>query len=1234
MGSALALLLTACPGPDYMPVYFPSSDVSNTPTAPVVDPDAAAALACTLQLTAKMCVIIEGPNLHAGQEEPLCEEHVPPIPIVIEGTHARMRGDLFPDIVVEGHGLPIPITINGRGSTDGGSNLGAGTVSPDGQLLIEGFDFYVNALGAIGRIPDLPLTTGTADAVPGLPALHGQPIGSDGATMLVGSTVLGSIIPAADKYLKGASLQVTFTGTVNPPLVQCSGTAGEPSQFSVMRLVVDDHGAEIAVPIPGNNRLEISSGTFIASAPGDVGPRFTAQGKYRITNIASTPHAVKLPPRVGPFVLSSPGGLNQTLAPKSEMIVHVEFLPTNTTVDAPKTVTQIVAIGTDTFYLVGVALAPQGALAADLLGADGAVGTARVQRIDFGTQFVTAAPLRGYFTCAQQVCGGTPLPTACRACTDPSATGCQLLAVNTDSAPVDEVTAQCLSAHPGSKEYQHIDVNGGTTPQYQVVALRNVGPAPLTITGMTLADGKQSASLRQFLAAPGRLLHGASLRDAQAQVVALIAAAPGAKPATGLQLPVTLPPYDPPLQTTQLFLFTTYAPTDLVGANGATAGVGTVVDDQATLRIETSSGPFTLQLYGQTTIRDIPPLALHFASGFGMQERLDGAQYAFRGVTHATTDQAIPLLASVPASSARSVRITGLRLTGPDAAAFELLDSAEEIAAKPDEVRCTLPHYAPDGSISSVDEHPTPVQLAVGGYDLAPGGDVKSMPLLACVNFHRPATAGAQRRFRATLVVNAQQLGPDKKPLKNPDGSLKQSELHIELLAVIDPLQGPMVFRVSQSMSAIINTQLPSLNAIPSYSELQLQMAHGEATPSDASIMLGAFILDPFDDKITLNEAGEEINRPNDGITGVFRAIDTRPTTDTYDDPLLKNYSNLQFDADAPEGHRGTFFDFPNVPEHAKAPSLRIFTTALSYPGPLAPVDKQPQSPSQCETVDPCSPDGQRKFGDGPTEPGKKGTCTYFYVTAGGAETPSLQNAAEEPGAFCAERAASQALHDLPGRYSLEGDVDFEARLRFWGPTYLHNPKGPLGNKPSLNEFLHINFTTGVLRPPQGAKDVNTLPDARINLGKREYLLNLTDKGLETPRICGVNTKNRPFGGTLYSSWRYFAPLLSRDPEGKIPAGCPDDGDASFTGGAAYVHGRPLDPATGTMTVVAFAKFSANPDLTFIFQNAPTFLVLNGWVCDPNGNPEQFEGARCYDLQQNPRDHAAQISVLQGGAHE
>jgi len=230
---------------------------------------------------------------------------------------------------------------------------------------------------------------------------------------------------------------------------------------------------------------------------------------------------------------------------------------------------------------------------------------------------------------------------------------------------------------------------------------------------------------------------------------------------------------------------------------------------------------------------------------------------------------------------------------------------------------------------------------------------------------------------------------------------------------------------------------------------------------------------------------------------------------------------------------------------------------------------------------------------------------------------------------LCNQVDRPQKLIDInTGRYSVDGRLEFEELgFRFFGPTYFHNPGGPLGPKPPLDEIFHMGFTTGMIKPPERESDANAIPDPRINLSRGEHKINLTDRSGANPPICDKNTRNRIVNGKAYSTWRFLEGLLFKDEKGETPAGCPEEGN-KYTGGQAFLRGRDMDQETGVVTFVSVAKFGSSDDLSFAFKDVTMFVVLNGWMCDPNGSEEDFEGSLCFEERFTGRDAIGQISIL------
>src|SRR3990167_4393377 len=121
--------------------------------------------------------------------------------------------------------------------------------------------------------------------------------------------------------------------------------------------------------------------------------------------------------------------------------------------------------------------------------------------------------------------------------------------------------------------------------------------------------------------------------------------------------------------------------------------------------------------------------------------------------------------------------------------------------------------------------------------------------------------------------------------------------------------------------------------AVPSLSEVVMMEKAGESGREELLVMLGALILDPFDEFEIKDSQDRVINKPGDGYTAAFRSTDTRPTTAHYDDEAFFDYTTLQHDSDLPIGKQGIFYDYDFSPEfhcqiHSK-PMVGAFLPAL-----------------------------------------------------------------------------------------------------------------------------------------------------------------------------------------------------------------------------------------------------------------------------------------------------------------
>ena len=1222
-------ILVGCAGPDYTPVYFPAPGGSNPPPA---------AARCVLQMTSKLCVKIKGEKLEAGikPDDLICAD-APPIPIEILGEKTFLKGSDFPDIQVEimVKGVKTPMTMNGKGATDGSKNIGEGSWTPEGDIEIKNFSLFFNVLGANGEVPNLTWTTGLTKEVEGLDSLKGSPIGPDGKIKLVTSTILGHLFEAADKYLLGASLQASFEGKVDPPLSQCITASGDgEKQLRIVKLRLDSSGKLSEEALPGRNVLEVSQGTFIAQSPQDVGSSFETRASFKAIHEGDKPINIQLPARVGPFYFEAEGRRNRTLQPNASFKFSVIFRPTHN--DTPKagTIKQTFRLGMDNFFLSGVALEPAGRPSVHRVDESGQTIAANIETVILNPLFVPATTAKNFFKCQKIQCEpfdsaqgkGHESITQCTHCTPPEVQGCALKPINTAGKPIEEVDSACKPLYPGSSPLMALDLSGSSQipleASKQILTIRNTGVTDLTIKNIFIEEMPGSQSKGQFKFEKKWIRAGISFEKSEATTP-----------------PLTLPPYRKGVQEKMLFLSVVYLPNDLIGFDGKQATSGIDVIDKAILKMELQKGFKTTQLIGRTKIQDIPDLQAYFATATGLKAKANSESFAMQEVTAKTQDMAVPVFLKLSDTASGGLRITEIRMVGKDTNFFEWLDTPAKVESRQPPSgfgkRCSIPIIDPTTG-RQIDERfdLTFVNIGSQGFDLKPGATTQdNMPLFGCVNYHKdPNATIRQRIFQTNLVVTALKLDAQGKLEKNPDGSYKQTQLTIPLVAAIDPLRGKFVARISQTGTAILNPQNPVLTAVPSLSEVEMMEKAGESGREELLVMLGALILDPFDEFEIKDSQDRVINKPGDGYTAAFRSTDTRPTTAHYDDEAFFDYTTLQHDSDLPIGKQGIFYDYDFSPEFPlpnplKTNGWRIFTGSLSYPGPLSP--RSPINLNECEVVDPCSPEGLRKFSKSGVGSDEKGACAFFFVSAGRYHSPTFEPIIRgESGNMCANREQPQDLIAMDnGHYSVDGSITLEdLGLRFWGPTFFHNPAGPLGNKPPLEEVLHIAFTTEILKPQSSPRDYNVIPDEKLDLKKQEHKLNLTDTNLTTVVTCPATTRNRTLGGKKHSSWRYFEPFIVKDEAGEIPAGCPE-AENNFTGGTAFVHGRRIDPETGVFSLVNVSKFSSKEDLSLAFKDIVMFVILNGWVCNPQGDEKNFEGAKCFDPNFNERDAKAQVTM-------
>lgn len=1233
-----AILFSSCAGDDFTPVYFPppagDADEAKAPSENVTGRK------CTITFASRLCVQIKGDNIEAGigEGEELCSE-VPPFPIHISGSSSKLIGSEFPDIQFEGGGLPVPITINARGNSDGTSNVAEGPVDSSGNISMSGFSFFISALGIVGEVPNLTFTTKATEELPHLKSTSGSPPDASGAMKLAIGTVLGSIIPAADAYLKGASMQATFTGAISPSLSECGG--GSEKNISVTTLFVDPDGRQTEAPIAGEKYLDISNGTYIADTNLDIGERYESSRKFRVTNLGSTVQQISLPSKKGPFYLESVQSLNGTLKGGESISLNVTFRPSIENTE-PGVITESIAIGSDQFILRATALSKSGNGSIDLIDENGDTKDPGVDMVEIGGSALPASTQRKFFRCKELDCSGTPSYTECAPCSDPSSEPCSLLPVSTEGKPMGEVDSSCSALHPDAAPLLTIDLKGNTgislDAKKQVLAIKNSGTNQLQITSITIEELPDSQSRGQFAIPQNAIFVAKSMKEISDKIAKALA---GGSDFSGSKLPATLPPFQPSYDETSMYVVVTYQPDDLLGADGQMAGIGSEVKDRAILKILTSDGEIKTEVSGTTTIQESPALEIYFKTSGGSKYVANKKEFPFKGVTAETTDISFPMFMRTSDTSQSAMRVVSISIEGEDKDMFRWLDSREKIdSAIPESgkgFRCSIP-VIDESSGEMVDEifELAPVSLSSKGFDLLPGAfTTENMPLFGCINFHRQKGTSLKKGiFNADLKIVAQELDSAGNPAKNPDGSYRQTTMSAVLKAAINPRSGMMVLRVTQTMSAILNPKFPGLSSISSKHDRRFLQEEGKLKDSDYEVFLGAIILDPFDEMhITSTDGQEIVSTPGDGVTSVFRAVDTHPVTTDYPEENAFDFASLLHDSELASDKKGIFNGYPNVPEDLKSNGWRIFTSTLSYPGPLPPPGvPKPDMPSDCEVVNPCDPEGLKKFTKSGVKSGEKGACAFFYASGGRFDSPAFHTSEEMDGGeyenLCNRVNKKQTLKDVnTGYYSIDGAIVFEeVGLRFFGPTFFHNPGGPLGNYPPMDEVFHMTFTTEMLKPQKSPEDFNMLPDEKINISKSEFKINLDDPKLISPPICKTNSQDVLIGGKIYDSWRYIEGLLFKDEEGTIPAGCPGEG-SSYTGGSAYLRGKPVDHETGTLTIVTGAKFGSNEELSFAFKDVMMFVVMKGWICDPLGREEEFEGSRCYDRAFNERDAEGQQSL-------
>ncbi|MDZ4224690.1 MAG: hypothetical protein U1D33_02155, partial [bacterium] len=477
----LGLFLSACAA-DWDPVYFSSASPSTTAEPPAGSgSDVPVSARCSLQLTAKLCVKIKGDKLEAGlkPDDPLCAD-TPPIPMEIAGEKITLKGSEFPDVQVEIDikGVKTPLTINGKGIGDGSKNIGQGTWTPEGDILIKNFSFFVNVLGVSGEITGLNLTTDEAKEVENLPAVKGSPAGADGAITLVTATKLGHLFEAADKYLLGASLQSVFEGKIDPPLSDCAMKDAGTKQIRIVKTRLDPAGIVTEEPLPEGNILAVSKGAYIARSAEDVGPSFEETQRFKATYLGSKAVSVAIPGRIGPFYFKVEGKSKRSLKSQQSIRFQVTFRPTLNETLKPGTVSEKFRFGSDLFYLRGVALKAGAKPTLNRVDDKGETTAANVDSVILNTVSAPAASIKDYFRCAKITCEEREAVTECKKCGIPNITGCQLLPVNTSGTPLEEVNAECKPKSAENLPAVSLEFSGNAAsiiPSKQMIVIQNRG---------------------------------------------------------------------------------------------------------------------------------------------------------------------------------------------------------------------------------------------------------------------------------------------------------------------------------------------------------------------------------------------------------------------------------------------------------------------------------------------------------------------------------------------------------------------------------------------------------------------------------------------------------------------------------------------------------------------------------------------------------------------------------------
>ncbi|MBU4483785.1 hypothetical protein KKA47_00005, partial [bacterium] len=1234
--TAAAFILSACAGgEDYMPNYFgkeesekvesdkkkdeaPQGSVSKPEekpeekaeeTTPEKDGDSKPAKevsGCTVYLDSTLCVTIKGEQFQLGIDPKVCTK-VGSIPIHVDANSLTLTGNEFPIITVNDPNVPFPLLIDGKGLTDGVTNIGTGSFDEDGNIEINDFSLFITALGMTGELKHLTLTTGIVSNLAFLPEINGSPMDDSGKTTIIVALNLPSLFPAADSLLLGASLTAIFDGKITPKFQDCTEGGQPPVPTSEkIKITKTSYFGDTPVDeeIPNGTDLYIG-GAFIPKSEEDIGNSFSSKAEFKITNISEKDIEISIPEKINRFHFEA-DSFTKTIAPNETFIFAIVFIPE--VGDAEGDISESIEIAGSTLFIKASAEASGSKLIVNTVSeSTGKSDENGINTINFGSVTVNVAPKQAFFECSKITCEGEDKLTNCNSCGAPEGGTCHLLPISKSGKPFGIVGPDCKTTDAGDEDLtMNVGGENGTLHnRKELIEIRNSGTEEIIINSIRIDDIGNSKSTDQF-----------NLNEGSIYMVSGDAPMDSITDELGkASLPITIPPYDENNQI-HIYVVVTYEPTDLIGSEGGIA-------DRANLVIETNEGPMIIELAGSTDIAQAPPLEAYIKTTDGMQKLGDGSVFAYRGLSSKFNKSSAPLYLKLSDNETSSIIIKNIEISGRDIDQFKWESGGS--------ISCPITGYDLDNkqvfqevvSVNTVNNN---------NYEISAGLTQDTMPAFGCLIFNYPGDDSAQPQYIANIKITAE---------KSTAASNKEIDFNIKFIAVTDPMKGKFVLRVTQTLAAIQARKFPSISATASGLEFGIQLKAGEVDEIDRSIHFGAIEIDPFDENELTNRYGEVISAPGDGATAIFRALDTHPTKKEYDNPYVFNFMSLLHDETLPEGSKGIFFDFPNVPKDLKASSLRIFTSTLSYPGPLG--SPRPEGPSRCIIVDPCDNEGKKAFSKQYIQ-GDKGACAFFNTSVGNYSSPSFHPTEYIPNRpepmENGELADLCKVGDVPqnieamnqGHFSMDGKITFEnLGLRFYGPTFVHNPYSPIEPRPDvLDVIFNIAFTTEILSPNGTQEGYVTVPDQRL-WDNKKFMVNLTDESLDTKPICSNNVKNKKIGEKGgYSSWKYLAPFLWQDEAGTIQTGCPED-DNDLTGGTAYVSGRRLDRETGIFSVAAAGTFGPAEEMSPFFQDATLFMIMNGWLCDPNGSPEApyYEGSECFNPKINKRDESSQVTVME-----